>query len=361
MKKNMNMLKSIILLTCIISLLSVPMMVFAANKKAPKINKFTVNNKDVSIGDTVILTWDVENATSIEILGLEKEEEEELPLSGSLETWPMATTTYVLIAKGSGGTVSASITVNVDCVGDVAIDYFKASSKNVVLGDTVTLSWSTSKACKVSIIGLEKTEEDELPLSGSIEAWPMATTTYILQATGCNGEVVSKAVTVNIVESLPAVINSFAASSEEIYEGNTVTLDWDVSDAVSVKLNGSEVASSGALDVTPMETTTYELSAVGTDGVLVSKSITVTVIFGPKITSFTASATTVSKGKLVTLTWTTENATECVILTDDGIKLPNRPTNGKMSITPNSTKTFTLVAYNENEVTDQMSITITVK
>ena len=181
------------------------------------------------------------------------------------------------------------------------------------------------------------------------------------QATGCNGEVVSKAITVNIVESLPAVINVFTVSADEIYEGNTVTLEWDVTDATIVKIDSTEVKSSGAMDVTPKETTTYILSAKGTDGLVVSKSITVTVITAPKITSFKASATTVSKGKLVTLTWTTENTTECVILTDNGIKLPNRPTNGKISVTPNKTRTYTLVAYNENEVTDQQSITITVK
>jgi len=205
----------------------------STQKSLPKINEFNVSEKNVSIGDTVILTWDVEDATSIKILGLEKEEEDKLPLSGSLEAWPMATTTYVLIATGEGGTSSSSVTVNVDKVGDVSIDSFNVSAEKVLLGDTVNLSWKTSNASMVTILGLEKEEEDQLPLCGSIEAWPMATTTYIIQATGYNGEVVSKAITVNIVDCLPAVINSFTVSSEEIYEGNTVTLEWDVTDAVS--------------------------------------------------------------------------------------------------------------------------------
>ncbi|NLL72908.1 MAG: hypothetical protein GX237_05215 [Clostridiales bacterium] len=364
MKKKISILKSVLLLACIISLFSLPMMVYGASstqKSLPKINEFNVSEKNVSIGDTVILTWDVEDATSIKILGLEKEEEDKLPLSGSLEAWPMATTTYVLIATGEGGTSSSSVTVNVDKVGDVSIDSFNVSAEKVLLGDTVNLSWKTSNASMVTILGLEKEEEDQLPLCGSIEAWPMATTTYIIQATGYNGEVVSKAITVNIVDCLPAVINSFTVSSEEIYEGNTVTLEWDVTDAVSVKINDTEVDSSGAMDVTPVETTTYVLSATAADGQVVSESITVTVISGPRIISFDASATTVSKGKLVTLTWTTENATECVILTDDGIKLPNRPINGQISVTPNKTRTYTLVAYNDNQITDQKSITITVK
>lgn len=363
MKKKINMLKSAFLFACILSLICVPMTAFGAisAKKAPKINSFTANEMNISLGDTVILTWDVEDATSIEILGLEKEQEESLEAKGSLEAWPMATTTYVLIATGEGGTSSTSLTVNVDVAGDVSLEYFNASDIAVVIGDTVELSWKTSNAKEVSIIGLEKTQEEGLPLCGSIETWPMETTTYVIRVTGKNDEVVSAAITVNIVESLPAVINSFTASKEEINEGEIVKLEWDVADAVSVTINSSDVKANGSMDVTPSETTNYELIAVGTDGVAVSKSITITVLAGPKITSFTATETTVNKGKLVTLTWTTENTTDCVILTDDGIKLPNRPVNGKISVTPNKTRTYTLVAYNKEMVTAKQSITITVR
>lgn len=361
--KNKVFRKSLIF-ALILALISMPVTALAATnaqKVLPNIKSFTVSNQNVAIGDTVVLSWDVENATSIQILGLEKQSEDTLPLCGSLEAWPMDTTSYVLIATGCGGTVSSSVTVNVDKTGDAAVEYFTASSTKVVIGSTVVLSWKTSNVTNVEITGLEKTEEDQLPLTGSVEVWPMETTTYILQATGKNGEVVSKALTVNIVESLPAVINSFTASKSEIYAGDTVKLEWDVEDAVIVKLNGAEVAPVGTMNVTPNESTIYTLTALGTDGVEEAVSISVKVLVGPKITSFTASETTVTKGKLVTLSWTTENATSCAIITDDGVKLTNRPLNGKISVTPNKTRTYTLVAYNNDQVTAQQSITITVK
>ncbi len=146
-----------------------------------------------------------------------------------------------------------------------------------------------------------------------------------------------------------------------IDEGNVVTLEWDVSDAVLVTLDSVEVEAQGSLELTPAETTTYVLEAVGTDGETVSESVTVTVIPKPEIISFTASSDTVEKGTLVTLSWETENVTYCEILTDDGLKLADRAPIGQVSITPNKTKTYTLIAYNVNEVTAEESITITVE
>jgi uncharacterized cupredoxin-like copper-binding protein len=333
--------------------------------KAPKIKSFKSSSTDISLGDTATLEWDVQNATSVKIIGLEKSDEEVLPLSGSIEVWPMATTTYILVATGPGGTASKSVTVNIDAVGDAKIDYFRASATEVVLGDIFTLCWKTSNVKKISIIGIEKGDEDVFPLTGSLEIFPTATTTYILQAEGVNGEVVSKTLTVNVVKGVPATIKYFKASATEIKKGENVTLSWSVKDAKTIEIKGvkGNLHSNGSLNLKPEKTTTYVLKAVGTDGVSVEKSLTVTVkpLSVLQITSFTASEKVVEKGTLVTLRWTTNNATGCMIVTSDGIKLENRPANGSISITPNKTRTYKLIAFDDNQFTAEESITITVK
>jgi hypothetical protein len=241
----------------------------------------------VGSGETTVLHWKVTNASEIEIIGIERNPEEALPLEGSLEVWPLVTTSYILIAHGMDGyDISKSITVNVDIKGDVSIAYFNASATKVDSGQTVTLSWKVNNGVSTRIIGISaKDDECIRPIEGSIEVWPTETTTYLLEATGKNGEITSCSVTVN----------------------------------------------------------------VGT-----------TPVVEPKILSFKASKTEISRGELVILSWTTENVVKCSISTDNST-ITNRPANGSIAVTPNKTKTFTLTAYDTNNQQVQASVTITVK
>ncbi|MEN8908325.1 MAG: calcium-binding protein [Clostridiales bacterium] len=85
----------------------------AMNK--PEIIYFNADSTNINIGDTLVLSWDVKNATSIQIEGFEKVQEDVLPLTGELEVWPFATTEYILTAYGKdGSSVEQSIKVNVE-------------------------------------------------------------------------------------------------------------------------------------------------------------------------------------------------------------------------------------------------------
>jgi plastocyanin len=257
-----------------------------AATSGPVIESFYADNLVVKAGNTVTLQWKVTNAAKIEIIGIEKGDEIALRLEDSIETWPLTTTSYVLIAYGRDGTVAAkSLTVNVGTSGNVKIDYFKAAPLMVSPGQTVLLFWKILNGVSCRILGISpKYDEMILPLEGSIEAWPEVTTVYILEATGVNGEVASAAIAVNV--SNPTV---------------------------------------------------------------------------PKILSFTASKITVSKGEMITLTWTTENAVKCTIKTSSGAELTNRPPSGKIAVTISKTQTFTLYAYDASGQETQASIKIIVK
>lgn len=257
---------------------------------APVIEKYAVSATTVQAGQTVKLSWKVTGASEVAIYGIEKDTE--LQAEGSLEVWPLASTSYVLIAYGTDGTVtSKSLTVNVDAKQSSAkIDYYKATPTQVQAGQTVNLSWKVTNGKSTRIVGIDsdnqKTSELTLPITGNVEVWPLVTTTYLLEATGLNGEIVSSALTINVVK------------------------------APTVK---------------------------------------------PEILTFTASKTTVRSGELVTLSWTTKNATTCTLETSTGKKITGRPTNGSLSVAVSSTMTFTLTALDAKGQTAVSKVTVTVK
>lgn len=252
----------------------------------PVIESFSADNAVIKAGNTVTLRWKVTNAAEIEIIGIEKGDEIDLPLEGAIEVWPMTSTSYILIAYGLDGTVTAkSFTVNVGTSGAVKINYFKASPLTVSPMETVLLSWKITNGVSTRILGISPKDDEMIrPIEGSIEAWPEVTTVYIIEATGVKGEIASAAIAVNVKKP---------------------TL--------------------------------------------------------PKILTFTASKTTVSKGEMITLAWTTENAVKCTIKTSSGAELTNRPPNGKIAVTISKTQAFTLYAYDASGQEAQARIEIIVK
>jgi len=358
----------ILVIVMVLSTVSIATAATYAPAAAPVINSFTASSTSVAAGDTVILKWDVSGAQSIEILGLEKTPEG-LPLKGEMEVWPLATTTYVLNAYGQGGTMTTkTITVNVGTAqGPVKIEYFTATPTKVQPGETSTLKFKITNVKSYEIVGLEKLPEcyPSVPtVEESVEVWPLATTSYVLMAYGFKGESASAVVTVTVESAKKVAINSFTVSPSQIQQGASATLSWNVSNASNIKIEGvkDNLAASGTLSVSPTATREYKLIATGVSGDTATATVVVTVAAANnvKILTFTADKTTVSRGTLVKLSWTTQNATGCTILTSDGLKLTNRPANGSISITPNATRTYTLVAYNASQQTVEKSITITV-
>jgi 3D (Asp-Asp-Asp) domain-containing protein len=335
----------------------------------PTINSFTASATNIVLGDIVTLSWDVSDATSIEILGLEKLPEEDLPLIGELEVWPMESTSYVLNAYGENGTmVTATVDVNADVAGPVEILAFTATPNQIQSGDIVLLEWQVKNAASIEIIGLEKLPEKELPvLEGELEVWPFTTTTYVLQATGFKGEIASASVTVTIVDE-PVSIDVLSIEPGEIELGETATISWSATNAEKVNISGidEDLPAEGTIEVQPEEigTITYEVTATGASGDIAVDSIELIVNEPPppiEIVSFEATAYSVSRGTLVKISWDTENATGCMILTSDGLKLKNRPADGSISITPNVTRSYTLIAYDDEGNVAEKTIEIEVK
>ena len=143
-----------------------------------------------------------------------------------------------------------------------AIADFTASSYTVAPGETATLSWSTFGADLVSLAGATVTSD------GSLAVQPALTTAYTLLAQSSQ-VTTSDTRTLTIVVNpspLPVSIDIFAANPARITKGTSATLSWQVSNATTLDLNGTRVAPTGALEVSPLVATTYVLTANGQIG-----------------------------------------------------------------------------------------------
>ena len=95
-----------------------------SNQRNVRINYFDASDYNIRAGDSVTLSFSLENAESYEIIGLEKTKEGNQS-QDSFEIWPTDTTTYLLRAYGyNGDTVSSSLIVTVDAQDDVQINDF---------------------------------------------------------------------------------------------------------------------------------------------------------------------------------------------------------------------------------------------
>jgi hypothetical protein len=148
--------------------------------QATPVVTFTASAASITAGQSVTLNWATQNATGVSISGVTS-----TSLSGSATLTPSQTTTYTLTATGPGGTSQASVTVSV--VQPAPVATLSANTTTIIVGQSVTLTWTTKNATKASL------GTSSVALSGSTVVKPTKTTTYTLTATGAGGSAQSSA------------------------------------------------------------------------------------------------------------------------------------------------------------------------
>ena len=233
------------------------------------INHFEASDTTIVAGEDVRLSWRVSGPSGDRLKV--KLNGEVVPRRGSKVFTPNETTTYVLKAKKRKRSKKKVRRITVRVLPPAAlIDDFSASNNNVMIGDNITLNWSTQHAVAVTLNGQNVDPSGSMDVTVDSEI-----NTYTLTATSTEeaGETtVSEAIT--IIASLPAVINEFTPSTSNVIIGDNVTLNWSTQHAVAVTLNGQNVDLSGSMDVTvDSETNTYTLTAISADETTVSETI----------------------------------------------------------------------------------------
>jgi len=153
-----------------------------------------------------------------------------------------------------------------------SVEEFYPSSYTVAPGDAVTLTWLARDATSAELDG------EVVPIEGQKSVSPPASTTYTLVAKNTAvTDVAEQKVEVTVNATPQAVtIDGFSASAETVDQGSSATLSWVVRNPTTLDLSGQRIAPRGSLEVTPLDTTAYVLSARGHAGP-VSRTLTITV------------------------------------------------------------------------------------
>jgi len=226
-----------------------------AEEDAPTI-MFDASEESISSGQSINLRWVVANASEVRIDGIG-----DVDAEGRKRIWPKETTKYTLTAIGPGGKKTKTIEVVVESAPGPSI-VFNANQDAVQKGQLVTLTWMVSEATQVNIEGIGKVD-----LKGSRRVKPedVGITTFTLTATGPGGTKTESIEIEVLAGPLPTIL--FTASAETIQSGQTVTLNWQVSNAANVSIEGiGKVPAKGTKRMKPTESAVYTLTAVGDGG-----------------------------------------------------------------------------------------------
>src|SRR5229473_349850 len=153
------------------------------------ITQFEVDPASLSAGQPAKLRWRIDGANDTTMVTIDPSVGRVEPV-GERAVSPTETTEYVLKVQGAGGTqVERRSTITVKAPLPV-VSIFTSPRPVVTIGDEVRLTWSVQNADSVEI----RTGDNFLivkttQLEGSIQDFPVAPTTYILQAIGESGKV----------------------------------------------------------------------------------------------------------------------------------------------------------------------------
>ncbi|MBX3737841.1 MAG: hypothetical protein KF715_14190 [Candidatus Didemnitutus sp.] len=145
--------------------------------------------------------------------------------------------------------------------------------------------------------------------------------------------------------ALPVIYAFNQSGTGTINVGESVTLNWSVSNGAQVSISPDVGPITGTeVTVTPSATTTYTLTAKNSSG-SVSKSKKITVIVPPTVNTLAATPSTVLPGAAVTLAWTGTGATYYTVTTDAGDNLGN-VFGTSTKVYPQTSTTYTVTAVN---------------
>jgi hypothetical protein len=241
------------------------------------ITSFAANPANINPGASSTLNWATTGATNIYI---SPGSFTSTAASGSTSVTPTATTTYTLTATNASGSTTATAIVTVSAATKPTITSFSTNPTTIDSGGSSTLSWVTTGATSISISPGTFTSTSA---SGSTSVSPTATTTYTLTATNAAGSTTTTA-TVTVNAATKPTITSFSANPTTINSGESSTLSWVTTGAISISISPGTLTSTsatGSSSVSPTATTTYTLTATnGAGSTTATATVTVTASGG---------------------------------------------------------------------------------
>jgi uncharacterized protein (DUF1800 family)/Tfp pilus assembly protein PilX len=274
---------------------------------APKVT-LTVSDTLVAPGESVRITWAVEDAQSCSASGS--------PFTGSknptgdsetLSNLTKGAKTFKLTCKGGGGTTAAEAKLTVIAPPTLT---FSASKTQLAENTGTQLKWKASDATSCLASGDWSGPQNT---SGSFDTGNLTSDkTYTLSCTGPTGRVERTVV----VKMAPAPTVKLSLSETLIEPSSAVTVSWESKDAQSCTAGGGGWSGSRALKGTESVTfatpnkRVFTLTCRGLGGTRTATA-ELGVFPKPKILAFTADPISVQPGAKTLLSWETKDATSC--------------------------------------------------
>ena len=170
----------------------------------------------IEYGGIATLTWETINATSCIFSGGSL-----IDVNGSITTPPLTeTTTYNFTASGQGGTVSKSITIQVNKAPKPTINV-SVDNDTVPKGSTVNILIESTNAVNIKIVGVttgdtipETTQSTFPQLNGTFTSWELLKSTHFtITATGIDNSTVAADIQV-IVPTKKDTLTALLCASE---------------------------------------------------------------------------------------------------------------------------------------------------
>jgi hypothetical protein len=219
-------------------------------------------------------------------------------------------------------------------------------------GDSATLRWSSSHASMAWLTGF-----NSVSLNGSRSVSPHDTKTYTLTVYG-NGKTATchTTITVRHIQVNPSC--TIYANPTSINEGQSSTITWNSTNADSATLSSfGSVSLNGSKNVSPSNTTTYTLTVRNDNGKTATCDTTVVVKKQQNLwCTISANPSQIERGNSSTLSWNSSSNATSAELSDFG----SVSVDGSRSVSPDSTRTYTLTIHDNQGRTANCETTITV-
>ena len=202
-------------------------------------------------------------------------------------------------------------------------------------GQEVALSWSSKNATSAFVdqgIGT-------VPTNHLMTITASKTTTYTATFTGPGGTTTCRT-TLEVTSTIGSLNCTISANPKTINPGQSSVLSWSSENTTTGSMDQGigPVAVSGTRTVFPSQTTIYNISFSGPDGVLnCSATVEVEGVSNLPTCSLSVSPTTVRSGESSILSWSSDKATSAFI----GNSIGSVPVDGSRVVSQSQTTTYT--------------------
>jgi phospholipase C len=344
--------------------------IVAVGRPVPTLS-FSADKTTIVSGDSVNLSWQTTDATSIAItaMGADGVARQISTAQNPAPDQPKEDTTYIAVATGPGGN-SGPQQVKVTVTQALPTLVFSASSNSIGAGATVYLSWQMTNATSITITatGADGVVRQISTAQNPAPDEPTEDTTYTAVATGPGGSTPPQTVSVTVTDGVPQ-ITQFNATPTTVVAGASTTLTWDTRNATSVvfspalpqgdpeEMGPLPVSNPAGIPIPVPTTVTYTMVAHTTGG---EQSLPAAVTITAVNVSLTASPATSTPNQPVQLTWNVDSSVTALTI-DNGGCAPCTPLpKGSITVTPGATTTYTATATLADGTQLKQTVTVTV-